>query len=90
MNITPTEALVLQLSGEHYYTRLTSETSKHLFLADISVRWKISEKWELSASVDNLFNQSQYAYTLFDGLSSSSYSYGIRPRDILVGVGWKF
>ena len=90
LNITPTEALVLQLSGEHYYTRLTSETSKHMVLADISVRWKISEKWELSASVDNLFNQSQYAYTLFDGLSSSSYSYGIRPRDILVGVGWKF
>ena len=38
----------------------------------------------------NLFGREEYAYTTFDGVSSSSYRYAIRPRNILLGASWKF
>lgn len=47
-------------------------------------------KWEATATAANLFGREEYAYTTFDGVSSSSYRYAIRPRNILLGASWKF
>lgn len=89
-NFTPAKNLVLQLTGEHYRTQLSDTRSKHLILADVSLRWKAGLRWEFFASAANLLNETEYAYTLFDGLSSSACRYAIRPRDLLVGFNWKF
>lgn len=90
LNFTPAKNLVLQLTGEHYRTQLSDTRSKHLILADVSLRWKAGLRWEFFASAANLLNETEYAYTLFDGLSSSACHYAIRPRDLLVGFSWKF
>lgn len=90
LNFTPAKNLVLQLTGEHYRTQLSDTRSKHLILADVSLRWKAGLRWEFFASAANLLNETEYAYTLFDGLSSSACRYAIRPRDLLVGFSWKF
>ena len=90
LNFTPAKNLVLQLTGEHYRTQLSDTRSKHLILADVSLRWKTGLRWEFFASAANLLNETEYAYTLFDGLSSSACRYAIRPRDLLVGFNWKF
>lgn len=90
LNFTPAPNLVLQLTGEHYRTQLSDTRSKHLVLADISVRWKVGERWELWAAATNLLNETEYAYTLFDGLSSSACRYTIRPRNLLLGASWRF
>lgn len=90
LNFTPAKNLVLQLTGEHYRTQLSDTRSKHLILADVSLRWKAGLRWEFFASAANLLNETEYAYTLFDGLSSSACRYAIRPRDLLVGFNWKF
>ena len=90
LNFTPTQNLVLQLTGEHYRTQLSDTQSKHLVLVDASVRWKVGERWELWASAANLLNETEYAYTLFDGLSSSACRYAIRPCNLLLGASWRF
>lgn len=90
LNFTPAKNLVLQLTGEHYRTQLSDTRSKQLILADVSLRWKAGLRWEFFASAANLLNETEYAYTLFDGLSSSACRYAIRPRDLLVGFNWKF
>lgn len=90
LNFTPAKNLVLQLTGEHYRTQLSDTRSKHLVLVDASVRWKVGERWELWASATNLLNETEYAYTLFDGLSSSACRYAIRPCNLLLGASWRF
>lgn len=90
VNIVPSKKWVIQLTGEHYYSQLSDDRSKHLLLADASLRWKINGKWEATAAVTNLFGRDEYAYTTFDGLGSGSYRYAIRPRNILVGASWRF
>lgn len=90
LNLTPAKNLVLQLTGEHYRTQLSDTQNKHLLLIDASVRWKAGERWELWASAANLLNETEYAYTLFDGLSSSASRYAIRPCNVLLGAGWRF
>lgn len=90
LNFTPAPNLVLQLTGEHYRTRLSDTRSKHLVLLDASVRWKVGQRWELWAAATNLLNETEYAYTLFDGLSSSTCRYAIRPCNLLLGASWRF
>lgn len=90
VNIVPAKRWVMRLTGEHYYSQLSAGQGKHLLLADASLRWKATEKWEVTAAVTNLFDRDQYAYTTFDGVSSGSYRYAIRPRNILLGASWRF
>ena len=90
LNFTPAPNLVLQLTGEHYRTQLSDTRSKHLVLLDASVRWKVGQRWELWAAATNLLNETEYAYTLFDGLSSSTCRYAIRPCNLLLGASWRF
>ena len=90
VNLVPSKKWVIQFSAEHYYSQLSADRSKHLLLADASLRWKINGKWEATATAANLFGREKYAYTTFDGVSSGSYRYAIRPRNILLGASWKF
>lgn len=90
VNLVPSKKWVIQFTAEHYYSQLSADRSKHLLLADASLRWKINGKWEATATAANLFGREEYAYTTFDGVSSSSYRYAIRPRNILLGASWKF
>lgn len=90
INLLPVKKLILSITGEHYYTQLAADSSKHLLLADVSVRWIIGNRWEVTGTATNVFNQSSYSYTLFDGLSSITYRYAIRPRNLLLGATWKF
>ena len=90
LNFMPARNLVLQLTGEHYSTQLSDTRSKHLVLVDASARWKVGQRWELWAAATNLLNETEYAYTLFDGLSSSTCRYAIRPCNLLLGASWKF
>ena len=82
--------VVIRLTGEHYYTQLSSTQRKHLVLVDASLGWKVGERWELTLTATNLLDRDSYTYTLFDGPSRSSYRYAIRPRNLLLGASWRF
>lgn len=89
-NITPGKTWYVQLAGEHYYNEITQDVSKHLFLADAEFTYSFKSGWELNLSVKNIFDQQVYAYTVYDGLTSMSREYRIRPRNVMAGVFFRF
>lgn len=90
INITPSKQWYAQLTGEHYYNEITDETSKHLLLADAQFTYSFKGGWELNLLVKNLFDQQKYAYTTYDGLTSMSKEYRIRPRNVMASLFFRF
>lgn len=80
----------IQLTGEHYYNKMSNNVSKHLFLADAEFTYSFASGWELNLSAKNIFNQDEYSYTVYDGLTSMSKEYKIRPRNFLASVFFRF
>lgn len=90
VNITPSKKWWLQLTGEHYYNQITQDVSKHLVLADAEFTYSFASGWELNVQVKNLFDQSIYAYTVYDGLTSMNREYRIRGRNVMASVFFRF
>ncbi len=90
VNLIPSRKFFVTLSGEHYTNEVTPGSFKNLWLADVGATWRPEGKWEFSLSAANLFDGREYAYTLYGALSSSSYAYRIRPREVLAGVSFRF
>lgn len=89
LNLIPIEKINIKLTGEHYFTRFSDGSKKHLFLADVAFHWNITEKIEVFTAITNIFNDTHYAYTLNGALSSAYCEYTIRPRNFMVGVYWR-
>jgi hypothetical protein len=89
-NITPRKTWYLQLTGEHYFNEITQDVSKHLFLADAEFTYSLKSGWEFNLSVKNIFNQNNYAYTIYDGPTAMNREYSIRPRNVMIGVFFRF
>lgn len=89
-NFIPSKKWYVRFVGEHYYNKMPTNVSKHLFLADAEVTYSFRDAWELNLSVKNIFNQNTYSYTMYDGLTSISKEYKIRPRNFLASVFFRF
>lgn len=89
-NFAPTKKYNIELTGEHYYNETSSNAAKNIFLADAEFTYSFVSGWELNFSVRNIFNQNKYRYTRYDGLTSMSKEYKIRPRNFLVSVFFRF
>ena len=87
---TPSKKWYLQLTGEHYYNEITQDVSKHFLLADAEFTYSFTGGWEFNLLVRNIFNQSAYSYTSYDGLTSMSREYQIRPRNVVASVFFRF
>lgn len=89
---SPWEKLNFSLLGEHYYTEFSENESKNLVLADFKAEYSLNDRWQLLLTATNILNQDTYNYTLVDSenYSHSFTSYNIRPRNILLGVFYKF
>lgn len=90
VNFNPSKVWYLQLTAEHYYNEITKDVSKNFFLADINFTSSLKKGWELNISAKNIFNQKVYAYKIYDGLSEMNKEYIIRPRNIMVGMFFRF
>lgn len=89
-DISPVEGLRLRLGAEHYRTQISTASHKNSILFDASAAYTFRNGWELSLTARNLLDEREYAYTLFDGLSRSSASFAIRPRNILLNLYVRF
>lgn len=87
---TPSKKWYLQLTGEHYYNEITQDVSKHFLLADAEFTYSFTGGWEFNLLVRNIFNQSVYSYSSYDGLTSMSREYQIRPRNVFASVFFRF
>lgn len=90
INLIPLRWLTINMQGEHYYNQITAEQSQHLYWIDAGLTFKACKHLELSASVTNLLNCKTYSYIIYNGLSSVSRQYTIRPRNIMFGIYWEF
>ena len=89
-NITPSNKWYVRVLGEHYYNEITTDDSKHFFLADAEFTYIIKSGLEFNLSVRNIFNQDVYAYTTYGGLTAMRKEYIIRPRNVMASVFFRF
>ena len=52
-----------------------------LFNASAQYKWK---RFVLRLELDNLLNQRYYAYTVFDGINTYTYDYGLCGRTVML------
>lgn len=79
----------LRLSGEHYRNDLGGGTHLNTVFADASLVYR-TKKWRLEASLNNLFNKKEYAYTTYSATQSYTSRLDIRPREAMVTVNYQF
>lgn len=86
INIMPHSKWEWRMMGEHYRNELTEGTYKNMFLLDTKVVYKLSKRIELSALLNNIFNQRTYNYTTYSQLSSFESQRWLRGRELLLTI----
>lgn len=86
LNIMPHKKWEWHISGEHYRNELTSDQFKNVFLLDTKLIYKLSKRLELSASLNNIFNQRTYNYTTYNQLTSFESQRWLRGRELLISI----
>ena len=78
-----TSLAVMSCAGQ-----LTTDQYKHMSLFNASAQYK----WKqcvLRLELDNLLNQRSYSYTVFDGINTYTYDYGLCGRTALMRLTFK-
>ncbi len=85
-NIMPHSKWEWRIMGEHYRNELTEGTYKNAFLLDTKLVYKLNNRIELSAMLNNIFNQRKYNYTTYSQLSSLESQRWLRGRELLLTI----
>lgn len=88
-NIIPTKRMRINLSGEYYKNEITEDNTKDIFLMDAAAFYTLKNRWELSLSITNIFNEKEYAYQVTNNLSAVYSNHQIRSRNILLSLYFK-
>lgn len=83
VHIFPVPQLDLSASYDYVRRQLTADRYKHMSLFNASAQYKF-KRAVLRLELDNLLNQRSYSYTLFDGINTYSYDYGLCGRTALL------
>jgi hypothetical protein len=86
INIMPHAKWEWRIIGEHYRNELTSGKYKNVLLLDTKLVYKLSKRIELSATLNNIFNQRSYNYTTYSQLSSFESQRWLRGRELLFTI----
>ena len=88
IHIFPIATLDISLDYDHVRRQITTDTYKHmsLFNASAQYKWK---KCVLRLELTNLLNQRSYSYTVFDGINTYTYDYGLCGRTALMRLTFK-
>jgi hypothetical protein len=79
-----TRKLNVMLVGEHLRNQISATQYVNMFLMDAIIRYKISPKFEFSLNWNNIFDTREYSYSSYNDLYYTSYSYKLRPMNIIV------
>ena len=88
VHIFPIATLDISLDYDHVRRQITTDTYKHMSLFNASAQYK----WKrliLRLELDNLLNQRSYAYTVFDGINTYTYDYGLCGRTAMLRATFK-
>lgn len=82
IHIFPIATLDLSLDYDHVRRQIATDQYKRMSLFNASVQYK----WKqcvLCLELTNFLNQRHYAYTVFDGINTYTYDYGLCGRTVL-------
>ena len=88
IHIFPIATLDLSLDYDHVRRQITTDQYKRmsLFNASAQYKWK---KCVLRLELTNLLNQRSYSYTVFDGINTYTYDYGLCGRTAMLRLTFK-
>ncbi len=96
IHVFPIAALDLSIDYDHVRRQISSpmgggqEGAQYkrmsLFNASAQYKWK---RLVLRLELDNLLNQRHYAYTIFDGINTYTYDYGLCGRTVMMRATFK-
>ncbi|GHT69367.1 TonB-dependent receptor [Bacteroidia bacterium] len=90
VSLFPIKKIQAHIGVEHYHTKFNDQTAENLLLPDAGVRWRLSDKVDISLSASNLMNEGYYRYSRHETLSETTYCYRLRPRNIILSAQVKF
>ena len=67
----------------HYRNELQQGNTLNTLLSDASITWR-QKKLRLEARLNNIFNRREYVRTTYSGISTSTSTYYIRPRELVI------
>lgn len=85
-NIIPHSKWEWHISGEHYLNEIASNRFKPTLLCDTKLIFKPTKRMELSASLTNIFNNTEYNYITYNQLSSYESQRYLRGRELLISI----
>ena len=88
IHLFPIPALDLSLDYDHVRRQISEDHYKSMSLFNASAQYKF-KKCVLRLELTNLLNQRSYSYTLFDGINTYSYDYGLCGRTIMLRATFK-
>lgn len=88
VHVFPIATLDLSLDYDHVRRQITTDQYKNMFLFNASAQFKFRQ-CVLRLELTNLLNQCSYAYTVFDGINTYSYDYGLCGRTGMLRVIYK-
>lgn len=69
----------------HYRNELQEGNTLNTLLSDASVTWRL-KKVRLKALLQNIFNKQAYEETIYSGVATSTTSYLLRPRELVLSA----
>ena len=88
VHVFPISVLDISLDYNHVRRQITTDQYKNMSLFNASAQYKL-KKAVLRLELTNLLNQRSYAYTVFDGVNTYSYDYGLCGRTALFKATFK-
>ncbi len=89
LNVIPHANWEWRLKGEYYSNELTADSFANTILFDTKLVYKALKHIEVAASVTNIFNQKEYAYTSYSQLSQYESCRLLRGREFLFSITLK-
>ena len=88
VHVFPIAAMDLSVNYDHVRRQLTADQYKRMSLFYASAQYKL-KRLVLRLELDNLLNQRNYAYTIFNGVNTYSYDFGLCGRTVLFRAMFK-
>lgn len=88
VHVFPVSELDISANFNHVRRQITTDQYKNMVLFNAAVQYK-AKRMTLCLELDNLLNQRNYSYTVFDGINTYSYEYGLCGRAIMLRTIFK-
>lgn len=88
ISLFPVPSLELAAECDYMRHQIAQGEYRHMSLINASAQYK-HRKFLLNLDMENLFNQRRYAYTVFDGINSFSYDFGMCGRAVMAKFTFK-